>query len=104
MKKTITVGEHQVEVTILPSPNGAIAFTAKCGDVTRKGMINPTQAKHDHTEEQFRKDIADFATRLAEECAGHAQAVILSNRILGADENEKIPTAGNTPDFPKSSE
>jgi hypothetical protein len=83
MKKTITVGEHQVIVDVIQNPNGAIGFVATCGQVVKRGMINPLQIAHNHTEEQLRKDIDDYATILANEAAGHNQAVVLSKRIFG---------------------
>ncbi len=103
MKKIITVGTHSVEVEILPSPNGAIAFWARCGKIEKKGMINPTQAKHDHTEEQYRKDIDEFASRLAIECAGHAQSLILSKSVFGdlQDEKDSSATGVVVPNPPK---
>lgn len=58
-----------------------LELVATCGETRREGT-HTVGAKHDHTPEQFQKDIADRVQLLAEEAAGHEQARVLQEEFF----------------------
>lgn len=87
MIKTFQLGDHSVEVDIFQKPGGLISFVPMIdGKRGKESIMNCSQIPHDHSEEQMRKDIDEFAARVAAEHAGLAQAALLSAKIFGARE------------------
>jgi hypothetical protein len=69
----ITVGEHQVEVTVDQLAPNVVELTAVCGQTVRKGPLT-LHPQHDRTGDSLQKDIQDLAQTLASEAAGHEQS------------------------------
>lgn len=87
MIKQLQIGDHSIDVDIFQKPGGMISFVPMIdGKRGKESIMNCSQIPHDHSEEQMRTDIDDFAKRVATEHAGLAQAALLSARIFGAKE------------------
>lgn len=82
----VTVGDHIVTFELRrigAPPLQAIEFTASSdAGGSAKGVFAPSP-KHDHTEEQFERDIKEFAWNLAELAAGHGRKGTLLDKFFG---------------------
>ena len=83
--KNLTVGEHAVVVEIdepVYPDRGVpfVQFRASCNEHVREGRMTYV-LRHDHSEEQLRKDIDEFAQSLAAEAAGYNQGSALRGAI-----------------------
>lgn len=66
----VHVGDFIVKVTMTPFPHEhRVAMSADAGSTRIKGVLK-LQSEHDHSPEQFAKDVQRFAERLAKEAAG----------------------------------
>lgn len=76
----IKCGQYEVAASAEHAGDGAIDITVRClgKELTRR--LNH-QGSHDHSEDQFQKDVNDFAARLAEELAGKIRSMELAGRF-----------------------
>lgn len=77
----ITVGEYSVLVTVEESGPHCLLFRASCGELSCTLKLNP-QCEHDHSDEQWDKDMQEAALRVAHECAGKCRAADLRDNFL----------------------
>jgi hypothetical protein len=78
----ITVGEYTVSITIEDHGQQSLLFTATCGETKWTGSMT-LDVQHDHSIEQFQKDVADFANRMANEAAGREHGRKLKESLRG---------------------
>jgi hypothetical protein len=76
----VTVGTYQIEAQAESIGGGVIEVTVRSADKFLIGRV-AHQGKHDHTPEQFEKDINDFAARLAKELAGRIRSEELATNF-----------------------
>ncbi len=71
MKKlnSIEVGDYLVEIDAEEATDGII-FMATCGGTRREGKL-AMHPNHEHSYEQFTKNVEEFTELLAKEAAGH---------------------------------
>lgn len=85
MKKLdpITLGTHKVEIkaeTNLAYPH-VLFFSASCCGQTRIENTMTHQGAHDHSDEQFAKDVQAHAQKLAQEVAGRCRSSSLVRKL-----------------------
>jgi hypothetical protein len=68
------IGKHTVTFTSERTGPNHVKIIATSDTGGSANGVMTLHPKHDHTEEQFLIDVKEFATRLAEEAAGHAQS------------------------------
>jgi|HubBroStandDraft_6_1064221.scaffolds.fasta_scaffold220552_3 hypothetical protein len=82
MKKLrpITIGKYTFEVSAEHIQDEIIQVTVTCGkdSIARN---NNHQGTHDHTDEQFDKDIDDFVMKIATELAGKIRSRELAQKF-----------------------
>lgn len=67
----ISVGNFNVQVSMNPVPHEhRVEMSATIGNTTVGGVLK-LQSTHDHSADQFAKDVQAFALRLATEAAGN---------------------------------
>lgn len=76
----VTIGKNAFAISTEHSGGTALRITAKCGEDELSGMMS-CQGRHDHSEEQFEKDVNDFAARLATELAGKIRSRELARKF-----------------------
>ena len=81
--KPITIGNHNVQVSIRTLGPGVLEIAATCGGTTRMGPLS-LHPKHDRTDDNLQQEIADLAQRLAEEAAGHEQSRLLTETFFSS--------------------
>lgn len=76
----VAIGNRNFKVTAAHAGGSVISVTVKCGEDALTGKLNH-QGTHDHSEEQFDKDVADFAQRLAGELANSLRSRELAEKF-----------------------
>jgi hypothetical protein len=80
----ITVGEYTVNVSVAEhARDDCVSIIAALGALTLGSTLH-FQGAHDHSEDQFLKDINAEAERLAREVAGKARAKDLRKKFLAS--------------------
>jgi hypothetical protein len=80
---SITRGKYDFEVDVahIAATEVIIRVTIKCGDDTLSGHMNH-RGSHDYSEEQFAKDVNNFAQRLVDELAGTIRSRELAAKFV----------------------
>lgn len=76
----IKVGAHTYAAFAERDRDNVLKITVICGEDRLSGML-AHQGSYTHSEEQFEKDVNDFARRLAEELAGRLRSEELARKF-----------------------
>jgi hypothetical protein len=79
---TIIIGTYAVEASAQHSDGSVLDVTVRSGEESITRKLNH-QGTHDHSEQQFEKDVNDFAAKLAVELAARMRSSELARKFAG---------------------